>query len=210
MGIQGRFCQEFLRSPAGFHRQFSFFQPNTPKLIHAIKIQRKIKNNRAVRFLAVVILLYFLWELLYTQYLNLSEFSLLLCEILGLSSAFIFSLAGYEVIWLNHHISLDGINVIGIAPSCNGLEFFGLFACFVIAFPAYIRSKALFLPAGILLIHLLNMIRVLFLIVNYYYFHSSFEFNHHYTFNVVIYGVILVIWTIWAKKQMLKNETVVE
>lgn len=176
-------------------------------MIQALQIPQKIRNNRAVRFLAVVIAFYFLWELLYTQYLKLSEFSFKLCEILGLSSAFIFSLFGYEVTWLNHNISLDGVKVIGIGPPCNGLEFFGLFACFVMAFPASIRSKAIFLPAGILLIHFLNMLRVQFLVINYYYFDSSFEFNHHYTFNVVIYGVILLLWVIWAKNQLLKNET---
>ncbi|WP_442196393.1 hypothetical protein [Sporocytophaga myxococcoides] len=77
-----------------------------------------------------------------------------------------------------------------------------MFTCFVIAFPASWKSKLWFLPMGILAIHVLNMVRVILLILNFYFFNSSFDFNHKYTFNFVVYGFMLLVWLYWAKKQL--------
>ncbi|WMJ72048.1 archaeosortase/exosortase family protein [Cytophagaceae bacterium ABcell3] len=160
------------------------------------------KENRALVFLGSVVALYLVWEFLYRTWFISSAISAGLCEILGLTSGFLFSLSGHEVEYANRFLSLNSHKVLYIGSSCNGMEFFGLFACFVIAFPGAIKSKLWFLPAGILFIHLINVIRVQFLVINYYFFESSFDFNHKYTFNFVVYGCTLLIWLWWARKQI--------
>lgn len=141
------------------------------------------------------------------QFVEQSAFSLFICDILGYSSAFLLNISGFDVTYLNQEIFMQGTRVIHIGTPCNGLAFFGLFTCFVLAFPANLKSKAIFLPVGIVLIHLLNLFRVQFLVVNYCYFNSSFEFNHHYTFNVVVYGLMLILWITWARNQLQHHET---
>jgi exosortase/archaeosortase family protein len=95
---------------------------------------------------------------------------------------------------------VEGQPLLYIGDPCNGLDFFGLFACFVLAFPARPVAKLWFLPLGLLTIHLLNAMRVVLLCLNYWYFRSSFDFNHKYTFVVVVYGVMLLLWMRWARK----------
>jgi exosortase/archaeosortase family protein len=95
---------------------------------------------------------------------------------------------------------VEGQPLLYIGDPCNGLDFFGLFACFVLAFPARRVAKLWFLPLGLLTIHLLNALRVVVLCLNYWYFRSSFDFNHKYTFVVIVYGVMLLLWMRWARK----------
>ena len=95
---------------------------------------------------------------------------------------------------------VEGQPLLYIGDPCNGLDFFGLFACFVLAFPARPGAKLWFLPLGIFTIHLLNALRVVLLCLNYWYFRSSFDFNHKYTFVVVVYGAMLLLWMRWAKR----------
>jgi exosortase/archaeosortase family protein len=132
-----------------------------------------------------------------------------LAEVLGESTNWFFSLLGQEITLINSPtsslVSLNGMKALSIGVPCTGLEFFGLFACFVIAFPAQLKAKLTILPLGILLIHFLNLIRIQILILNFHYFNSSFDFNHKVTFNIVVYGVILLIWVKWAKYQMIKT-----
>jgi exosortase/archaeosortase family protein len=95
---------------------------------------------------------------------------------------------------------VEGQPLLYIGDACNGLDFFGLFACFVLAFPARPVARLWFLPLGLLTIHLLNALRVVGLCLNYWYFRSSFDFNHKYTFVVVVYGVMLLLWMRWARR----------
>lgn len=162
-----------------------------------------VKGNRGVQFIITVLSLYVIWQALYDLWLGGSILNQYITEALGHTSVWIFSILGFQATWRNSDISLNDMEVIHIGLGCTGLEFFGLFACFILAFPAKLKAKVIMLPLGILFIHLLNMIRVKFLIINYYFFNSTFDFNHKITFNVVVYGAILLVWVIWARKQML-------
>ena len=173
-------------------------------LMHKLKqFIAAYKENTAVRFLLTAVFLYFIWELNYNLWIEKSGFSYWLCSILGQSGAKLLSVLGYNSTWVFPSIYLNNLKAINIGVPCNGLEFMGLFLCFVLAFPAKIKSKVWFLPLGIFLIHLLNMFRVLFLVLNFYFYRSTFDFNHHITFTVVVYGLILLMCFLWARKQKL-------
>ncbi|WP_051312895.1 archaeosortase/exosortase family protein [Sporocytophaga myxococcoides] len=162
------------------------------------------RKNPVFVFLATVIVLYIIWETFYASYLCASPFSYKISSFLGWTSSYFFSLTGLKLNWIEatYCISIDGRPALYIGNSCNGLAFFGLFTCFVLAFPASWKSKLWFLPLGILAIHVLNMIRVILLILNFYFYNTSFDFNHKYTFNFVVYGFMLLVWLYWAKKQL--------
>lgn len=165
------------------------------------KILTAFSENAALRFLVTVVILYFLWELAYFFWIEDSLFSFGICHVLGLSTNFILQLLGYDSNWNPYAIYIDQVKMVYIDTPCNGLEFMGLFMCFVLAFPASLKSKLLFIPVGLILIHLLNMARVVLLVLNYLLYRATFEFNHHVTFTVLVYGLILVMCFIWAKKQ---------
>ena len=170
-------------------------------------MKKKLFANPSVRFLAISMGLFIVWSLLYDGWLMQSAFNRVITDALGVTSQWMLNLAGYEMQWTSPAIWMAGREMIYIGPACSGLEFFGLFACFVVAFPARLKQKLIFLPLGLLIIHLLNMLRVQLLILNFYFHNSSFEFNHHYTFQVVLYGIVLVMWVYWARKQVYAGTT---
>lgn len=172
-------------------------------MLKAIQLQYK---NPGIKFLIHVIVLFLLWEILYRNLIIDSWFSIGLCNILGYSAQYFLNLLDFPLMWKNQTIFFNKTPLLYVGVPCNGLDFIGLFTCFVLAFPAPNISKIKFLFTGILIIHLLNSVRVLFLILNVYYFEDSFDFNHKVTFNVLIYGVLLILWMTWAKKQISRYE----
>jgi exosortase family protein XrtF len=159
-------------------------------------------KSPTVVFLAKLVLLYGLWN-----WLNANVWlGNWVTHQLGVAGAWTLRLTGLDATVVNQpytQIYVAGAPLLGIGDACNGVDFFGLFACFVLAFPAQVKSKYWFLPLGILFIHLLNVLRVVILCLNYYYYRPSFEFNHHYTFVVVVYGVMFLLWMKWASKYSL-------
>ncbi len=164
---------------------------------------RAMNIHPSFGFLLKLILLYSLWNGLIAQTIvdhwittNLAEAGVLVLKVAGLAA---------------HRVS-TGIYVqqyplLYIGKPCNGVDFFGLFTCFVLAFPTRWKDKLWFLPIGILAIHLLNVLRVMALCINCWYFRNSFDFNHKYTFVILVYGLIFVLWMKWAQRYSLLKET---
>lgn len=100
----------------------------------------------------------------------------------------------------NTYLFKDGIPVVLIEHGCNGLILMVLFAGFVVAFPGPWRTKLWFVPMGILAIYLINSLRVIGLAVNQMVSKSSFDFNHKYTFTILIYGAIFYFWMVWVNR----------
>lgn len=97
-------------------------------------------------------------------------------------------------------IGVDGAHPVWIGNPCNALTLFSLFSIFIIAFPGPWKSKLWFIPMGIIIIHLSNLIRVLSLVLINYYAPSALDFNHTYTFTVFVYGIIFLMWMWWVNK----------
>lgn len=97
-------------------------------------------------------------------------------------------------------IRIQGSPGVFIGDSCNGLSLFVLFSIFLAVFPGKAWAKWLFIPAGIAFIHLLNVLRVSALAIMVKYSYAMTEFNHTYTFTVIIYGFIILFWYWWIGK----------
>jgi len=97
-------------------------------------------------------------------------------------------------------ISLAQRPVVFVWHACNGLVLYALFGGFVVAFPGPARRKLWFIPLGMALIYLLNIARIITLCLNHYYAPESVDFNHHYTFTVVVYAGIFGLWMWWATR----------
>lgn len=110
------------------------------------------------------------------------------------------TIVGYESTSDESVILIDGDPVVLVADACNGLELFALFSGFILAFPGRIKYKLYFIPIGILLIYLINVIRELALALNYKFFQKSFELNHKYTYVFIVYCFVLLLWRFWLKR----------
>ena len=95
---------------------------------------------------------------------------------------------------------LAGKPAVIVGPPCNGLVLYALFAGFVLAYPGPFGRKLWYIPLGIVLIWLLNVVRVALLALNHEYSPASLDFNHHYTFSFVVYACIFGLWMLWARR----------
>lgn len=166
-------------------------------------------NRLLFRFLVVAGAMYLAWFFAYQQWLEPDgRLDSALCHQIATASAGLLRAVGFDtaISATNEKLLLvNGQPSVGVYPACNGLVLYALFAGFVLAFPGPWRRKAWFIPAGIALIWLLNVLRVAALALNHHYSHQTVDFNHHYTFNVVVYGCIFGLWMLWARRLALDN-----
>lgn len=87
-----------------------------------------------------------------------------------------------------------------IVEGCNAVSVMILFAAFVVAFYVGIKKTAIFIVAGVIVIHLLNVLRVALLCVSGYYYPEYWDVLHDIAFPVFIYGVVFILWIIWVLK----------
>jgi exosortase family protein XrtF len=97
-------------------------------------------------------------------------------------------------------IGIDGSNGVWVGSNCNAITLFALFSVFILTYPGHQKSKIWFIPAGILAIHLLNILRVTALAIIANYSPASLDFNHTYTFTFLVYAFIFMLWMIWVNK----------
>lgn len=93
---------------------------------------------------------------------------------------------------------LDNVYRVKIVEGCNGLAVMILFLSFVIAFGGRLLDMLVFIPLGILLIHLANIIRLVFLVYIYVYHYNYADSFHDYIFPAIIYGMVFILWVIWV------------
>lgn len=99
------------------------------------------------------------------------------------------------------YLGTNPIPIIRVGASCNGLELFILFTIFIIFYPSKTNSKTIFIVVGLLLIHLVNIIRNFILTLMTIGDSKYFDVFHRYIFIFMVYGVIFALWLWWANKQ---------
>jgi len=172
------------------------------------KIRSLIKENKALlSFLGWAFLLLLLWVVLETFFHEqvMEVHSVLIVEQTKISG-FILRLLGYSVhteYGIPGHMSkitLEDTASVYIGSGCSGLELFLIFAGFIIIFKGAIRHKIWFVPLGLLLVLILNIIRIIALIILVYKAPEYMDFNHKYTFVFIVYGAIFLLWIWWVNR----------
>ncbi len=100
----------------------------------------------------------------------------------------------------SHKFSVNGKFVARIVEGCNAVSVMILFVAFVVAFKGKFKHTLLFIIGGILIIHILNVIRIAFLALALYYYPEYQEILHGTIFPLVIYSVVFILWVIWVNK----------
>jgi exosortase/archaeosortase family protein len=95
---------------------------------------------------------------------------------------------------------LNGQPSVIVGAPCDGLVLYALLAGFVLAYPGPARRRLWFIPLGIGALWLLNIIRIIVLALNHQYSPETFDFDHHYAFNVVAYAALGGLWLLWTRQ----------
>lgn len=164
-----------------------------------------LKTNPVVRFLIKAGSLLLLWYIVYEFWLNPAGYidKPVINNLIYFSCALL-RLFGYPVIEHTFDdmrtMGIDGTNGVWIGDACNGVPLFALFTIIIACFPGSWKTKAWFIPMGLLVIHIVNIVRLAILSLIVLYSPKSLDFNHTYTFQIIIYGVIFLLWMRWIKK----------
>tara|TARA_B110000459_G_scaffold36168_1_gene38492 strand:+ start:1464 stop:2021 length:558 start_codon:yes stop_codon:yes gene_type:complete len=170
------------------------------------------KDKFIVLFLLKALLLYIVWFCIYDLWLKkLGVLDNLITDNLVYLSVQFLNIFDYILYVDYHKVGIHGAYAIVIVGrGCNAVELFALFAGFILVFEGNWKHKIWFIPLGILFIHTLNVGRILSLIFIGTVSKSLLEFNHKYTFTIVMYIITFIGWMIWVKyfssKSSLENE----
>ena len=152
--------------------------------------------------------MYLVWFFGYEQWLaHDGRLDAALCRHLTQAGVSLLQLAGFPATISPTNLSLvmmSEVPSVVVGPPCNGLVLYALFGGFVLAFPGPWQRKLWFIPLGMALIWVLNVLRVAALALNHHYAHQSVDFNHHYTFTFVVYACIFGLWMLWARRLAVK------
>jgi len=159
------------------------------------------KNKFLILFLLRAGGIYLLWSIINNVWLYHNPFvdNLLVAHLIDINKLLLESL-GYSIFTKSDLIGIDGSSGLIVSAPCNGLSLFVLFAGFIIAYPGNLKSKLWFIPLGLLIIDILNIIRILLLIIIVKYSPEWLEFNHSYTFTLIMYLIIFLMWMKFAGK----------
>ncbi len=88
---------------------------------------------------------------------------------------------------------------VSIAKGCDAMEAMALFGAALLAFPAKWKFKFAGFFAGIAILFMLNIIRVITLFLTGIYFPKAFEIMHVEVWQVLFILVALGLWIFWIK-----------
>jgi exosortase family protein XrtF len=168
----------------------------------------KPRSNPFIRFIFFSIGLYLTWYTIYEFYLHThTNFDKSVIDTLVRWSEFTLRVMGFSTtdysssdVLFREHIGIAGSKGVTIGAPCDGVVLYALFVFFVMSFPGPARHKVWFIPLGALSVFYLNVLRIVGLAIIMDVNEDWLAFNHDYTFTVVVYAYVFMLWMIWVRK----------
>ncbi len=161
-----------------------------------------------VRHLVWFVLILFGFHFLYTALIDpetlmisgLEGLYLSLRGLLFVHSAWVVeSMLGIEMIRQGFVMHFEGVGGILVDESCSAVKWFAHFIVLMLLFPGPWKHKIWFIPAGIVITHIINIIRIAGLAVVYVNRAGAFDFYHDYVFRPFFYLMLFLMWVAWVE-----------
>ncbi|MBL7875978.1 MAG: exosortase family protein XrtF [Cyclobacteriaceae bacterium] len=161
----------------------------------------------AFRFLGVFLGLYFGLNLAYGLWISSYGSSVdWATRVVTEQTSFIINLFGENTATLPKpasptvSIMKESQSVISVFEGCNGINVMIVFVSFLIAFKGSRKQLAWFLPLGIVIIYVSNLLRVAALYYVAFYWQRYFYYVHKYAFTATIYLIVFALWVWWMER----------
>ncbi|WKS95004.1 exosortase family protein XrtF [Riemerella columbina] len=162
-----------------------------------------------VRFILIYLALLGLYQLYLNSQEGLDGFSTLVaqqCTSVQNQMGYISKIVPqpeYKTTWYY----MNGDYVSRMVEGCNAISVMILFAAFIFAF--YQGAKTfVFVLVGLVALHIVNVLRIVGINIVAVEAPEYINYAHDYVFPAVIYGGVVLLWIIWIKFFVLKNEKV--
>ncbi len=173
-----------------------------------------LKLHQFVRLLINIAFLSAVWYIFYNFFRDknfVDYFYEEITYILTLSQLFVskifLTIIGYEVEIYGKTIKIIDSYGVHLDRGCLGRNVIGLFAGFILAYPAKIKSKLWYIPTGILVFFMVNVFRIMALAITDNCCRHLLDFNHHVVFQYLTYAIIIIMWFVWIR--FFKKQTVI-
>lgn len=93
-----------------------------------------------------------------------------------------------------------GIDILYVFEGCNGVNVMIVFIAFLFAFGGSFKALSVFVPAGLLIIHCINLLRIGQLYRLALGNSSQFYYYHKYVFTAILYVAVIGLWALWVMK----------
>jgi exosortase family protein XrtF len=165
-----------------------------------------------IGFLIKFIGFYLVFSLLYALYVTAYEPAPdPATEWVTTQSALLLKGAGYETSTYRNAdrptitILNDGKAVVSVYEGCNGLNVGIIFIAFLVAFGPINRQMAWYAFVGLLVLHISNLLRIVFLFWVALELPDFLYFVHKYLFTAIIYAVVFIMWLVWVWRFVLRR-----
>jgi exosortase/archaeosortase family protein len=103
------------------------------------------------------------------------------------------STSGYTIIMENN----GAVEILG---DCSGLKQFYQWIILMILFPGPWLKKLWYIPVGLIIIHIVNIFRIVVLCISVIYWPDKWDLLHDSILRPFFYIVIFAMWVIWVEK----------
>ena len=156
------------------------------------------EHRPVVIFLAKILAVYVVWYAVYDLWLlPQGHLDGWVGRSAAVLSGSLLEAAGLEPVVDGRVIRLPSGSGVWVADACTGLVTVGLFVGFVLAYPGSWRRRLLFLPLGVVVIHLANVVRIAFLTWLRDVQPALFDPVHQWGATPFFYAVVFGLWVIW-------------
>ena len=169
------------------------------------KIQFDIKHpliRTAIAGFAIIVFYIFYTNWLIPQKTFLRDYSLFLSII----AKKIIELFGYKVLIFQNpattstYFFVDKNINVEVSYPCSGVNVSILYGIIIFMFRGDFLKKVLYTLFGYFLITIANIFRIATLAINLIINPQTLDFNHKYTFNIIVYSIIFGLWWYWLYK----------
>jgi exosortase family protein XrtF len=161
------------------------------------------ENRQPIHFLLRAGLIYLVWTIAYHGFLLAMGINDPLTKVVSVTSSKILSLFDknitLKIIKQANYIYFSDKPLVRIGNACNGLELYVLFLAFYLALNKFIASWRWVL-LGIFGIFVLNIGRIAALAWVVLKIPHQLDFHHKYTFALIVYSWIFLIWFLSARR----------
>lgn len=178
------------------------------------QLQAFIKKNKLTPlvdvFIFAVIILFFhqlwwVWGLkkFLLQYMSFGELEQIMVNQVYYPSKWIVEhIIGYDINSIDATATMYFPNngYVQVVGSCSGLKQFYQWIFLMVLFPGPWKDKLWYIPLGLVVIHIVNILRIVGLSVTVMVLPQYWDFIHLWIFRVFFYVVIFVLWVIWVEK----------
>jgi exosortase family protein XrtF len=165
-----------------------------------MEAQKTIDKKLVFIFLKITAL-YAIWYVVYQLWLvPQGKFDAWMNENVAYGGWVFVRALGYDGCIEGTNICVNIVSTVKVNTGCNGFEIYCIFAGFIIIFASKFWKTLAYIVIGIMIIYVSNIVRVGLLAIDHYKRMHLFNFNHKFTYVVILYGIVFMLWYIWVTR----------